>query len=74
MQSATMDLPGVPLRPHGKPMKQDESQPKPTPVFPANDPISPEVRAKIDEFNRQIGKALTGNLNRNALASQPKKD
>jgi len=55
-------------------MKQDESQPKPTRVFPANDPISPEVRAKIDEFNRQIGKALTGNLNRNALASQPKKD
>jgi len=55
-------------------MKQDESQPKPTRVFPANDPISPEVQAKIDEFNRQIGKALTGNLNRNALASQPKKD
>ena len=52
-------------------MKQDESQPQTTNVLPPNRQITPEVQAKIDEFNRQIGKALTGNLNRNALASQP---
>ena len=53
-------------------MMKDESAMKPTAVSPAPvqptmreiPGLSPEVRAQLDEFSRNLGEALVANLNR----------
>jgi hypothetical protein len=55
-------------------VKKEDDQTPPAKDSKAVEPISKEMQEKIDEWRKEIGKAMAENLNRNVLKESEAED